>query len=506
MTWLRPGSVVGDRYLVEELLGEGGMGVVLAARHQFTGERVALKMLHTHLLSRPDLAARFLAEARAPAAIGHPGIVRVLDAGTTEKGEPYFAMERLEGEPLSAPMRRGPMPFEEIRRIGLEILDALGAAHAAGFIHRDLKPENVFLCAPEGRVKLLDFGIAKSLGDMDAASHTATGATMGTLHYMSPEQLRNAKRVDHRTDLWAVGVILYQMLAGQLPYVAESMGDMLLLVLSSPPRPLEERLEAVSPALAAVMARALAVDPNARFASAAEMAAAMAELPALSLSYRAGVLPDGSAPYHPVPPTMTAAAAAQTAPTPSPSRLIPVLLGGGLAVGVGMLMVSAIAYFASEYFRKSTRDENIAEALAAGSPCALACKKIEECGAVFDREACMKSCDESPPTRECVRGADCAGIGACFTELYCGKKPTGALTCAEVAHREGKCAVNDKDCVCRAMQSAKPSEAGKVVVHNSCAFTRCRTECMGIGADKNDCAECYRKECRGPVAACSMPK
>lgn len=501
MTFLAAGDVVGDRYVVEGLLGQGGMGVVLAARHRFTNERVALKMLHTHLLARPDLAARFLTEARAPAAIGHPGIVRVLDAGTTAAGEPYFAMERLEGEPLAALMRRGPLPFEEIRRLCREVLAALGAAHAAGFIHRDLKPENVFLCAPQRTVKLLDFGIAKSLSDLESQSHTATGTSMGTLHYMSPEQLRNAKRVDLRTDLWALGVIFYQLVCGQLPYQAESMGDMLLLVLSSPPRSLSERLERVPEPLAAFVACALAVDPNARFSSAAEMAAALEALPVMSLDHRSGVAPTGSAAHHPVPPTLTAAAGTAPARSSRVGWVVGAVVLLAAALGLGALLVGVVSVLLESRSQLADLDQ----AAAQGEPCAVACKRIEGCGAVFERQACVTACRESPPTRECVRGADCAGIGSCFTELYCGKKPTGKLTCSQVTSREAECPAEDKDCYCRAMLEASPSEAGKVIVNNSCAITTCQLECGSVMGSREKCVSCYNLKCQAPMAICRAP-
>lgn len=507
MTWLRPGVVVGDRYEVEDLLGEGGMGVVMRARHRFTGERVALKMLHTHLALRRDLAARFLAEARAPAAIGHPGIVRVLDAGTAQNGEPYFAMELLEGEPLAAAMRRGPMPFEHIRRICLEILGALGAAHAAGFIHRDLKPENVFLTAPYGQVKLLDFGIAKSLGELESQSQTATGTSMGTLHYMSPEQLRNAKRVDHRTDLWAVGVIFYQMVTGQLPYFAESPGDMLLLTLSSPPRPLEERLAEVPPALAACLACALAADPNARFTSAGEMAAAIASIPPLVLRYHTGVVSQDSAPYHPVPPTMTAGpavtatatptATATGSPAPPGAGKAALLAAGGLALLVVVPIAAGLAFWLSRALQRDT--SGTAAELDA---CAAACKRINACGAVYDVDKCTAWCEASPPTRECVKGADCTAIGACFIQGYCGKKPAGSRSCRDVAELQSKCQVNDRECVCSESHEVSPAEAGKLVVHNSCSFTRCESDCVGPFARNESCKTCYIRECGPQIDAC----
>src|SRR5690242_3169271 len=151
MEWA--GRVIDGRYVVENVVGSGGMGVVLAARHKFTGARVAVKMVRKDLGIDPEIEARFLAEARVPEAIGHRGVVRTLDAGKTPEGELYLAMELLVGNSLRQQMQKGPLTLGAIRRIGMELLDVLAAAHARGVVHRDIKPENVFLVAPDGAVK-----------------------------------------------------------------------------------------------------------------------------------------------------------------------------------------------------------------------------------------------------------------------------------------------------------------------------------------------------------------
>ena len=185
--------MIDNRYVVEAMLGQGGMGVVLKARHKFTGAEVALKMLQPDMLVNEQAKERFLGEARTPTSIGHPGIVQVMDAGTTPEGELYIAMELLVGKTLRQAMYP-PMPPQIARRILLELLDALGAAHARGIIHRDLKPENVFLVGAAGTVKLLDFGIAKVV----QLGRTQAGMMLGTLSYMAPEQLSDASSVDPR--------------------------------------------------------------------------------------------------------------------------------------------------------------------------------------------------------------------------------------------------------------------------------------------------------------------
>ncbi|MFO0758153.1 MAG: protein kinase [Byssovorax sp.] len=314
---ISPGTIIDGRYAVEAALGEGGMGVVLRAKHTFTGALCAVKVLHPHLRLQDNLAARFMAEARAPATIGHPGIVRITDAGRTPEGDLYLVMELLEGETLKARMARGPVPFDAVRRVLTDVLDALGAAHAAGLVHRDLKPDNVFLCKPNDAVKLLDFGIVKVVreGQPDSHAATTTGAVLGTLTYMSPEQLRDPRQVDLRTDLWAVGVMLYELVTGLRPYEADTFGEMVAALLTGPPRPLGEQLAQAPEGLDALIQRALTHDPRQRFGSAAEMAAALRSLPAAPIRRRgmsAPTLPMG-------PPSSSAASTSPGSAPPSPA-------------------------------------------------------------------------------------------------------------------------------------------------------------------------------------------
>jgi len=273
------GRTIDGRYAVEAVLGQGGMGVVLHAHHKFTGAQVAVKMLHKELHLDPQLESRFLAEARASNQIGHPAIVQVLDAGRTPEGELYLVMELLGGQSMRDALKRR-MPPVEIRRIARELLDALAAAHARGFVHRDLKPENVFLAAPNASVKLLDFGIAKGVKSATIGPPmTQAGVLLGTLAYMAPEQLQDASTVGPRADLWAVGVMIYEMLAGRLPYPATTIEEMFVMLARNEPDPISKWIPTVAPAIEQFFARALARDPNARFGSAIEMAAAVAQLP-----------------------------------------------------------------------------------------------------------------------------------------------------------------------------------------------------------------------------------
>ncbi|MBA2540114.1 MAG: protein kinase [Deltaproteobacteria bacterium] len=267
------GRVIDGRYVVEAILGQGGMGVVLKARHKFTGAEVALKMLQPDLQMNKDAQERFAAEAQTPTSIGHPGIVQVLDAGLTPEGELYLAMELLTGRTLRQAMSP-PMPPHIARRILLELLDALGAAHARGIVHRDMKPENVFLVGPQSTVKLLDFGIAKVV----QAGRTAAGMMLGTLSYMAPEQLSDASSVDARADLWAVGVLVYEMLSGKLPFRGTHVTEIMTALATQDPDPIRVYLPNATPAMNAFFERALAKDRDQRFASAQDMAMGVAAM------------------------------------------------------------------------------------------------------------------------------------------------------------------------------------------------------------------------------------
>ncbi len=270
------GRDIDGRYRILSVLGVGGMGTVLRAQHQFTGVAVALKILHPQFQVDPDVQSRFLAEAQAPNAIDHPAVVRVTDAGRTSEGTLYMAMELLVGRSLRAAVTARDLSPDQIKRVLAELLAALGQAHARGFVHRDLKPDNVFLCAPGGDVKLLDFGIAKVLDD--ARRRTAAGALLGTPAYMAPEQLADASNVDSRADLWAAGVMLFEMITGRLPLAGTTISELMVAVASGAVIPIRQVMPSVSPELERFFTRALAVDPRRRFGAAVEMAQAIAPL------------------------------------------------------------------------------------------------------------------------------------------------------------------------------------------------------------------------------------
>jgi serine/threonine protein kinase len=263
------GEVVDGRYKVERLLGTGGMGAVYEAEHIEIGKKVALKVLHPQFSRQADLVARFRREARAASKVGHPNIVDVTDSGTTENGDAFFVMERLDGTDLADVLRHERrLAVERTVAIGTQVCRALHAAHQAGIIHRDLKPENIFLVARDSQpdfVKVLDFGIAKSENPVAAAPRrlTTPGIAMGTPEYMAPEQAAG-KSVDGRVDVYSVGAILYEMLVGEPPHAGNSVMDILAKKATQEPAPIRPRNKSVSEQLERVILAALEREPEKR--------------------------------------------------------------------------------------------------------------------------------------------------------------------------------------------------------------------------------------------------
>jgi serine/threonine-protein kinase len=272
---LPAGKILAGKYSIEALLGTGGMGAVYVARNVRTRKTWAIKVLHPEMGGRPVVLQRFLAEAQAAGVIGHPGIVEIIDQD--QDGDLHFlVMPRLEGEELAARIaRERPLPVKFVARVGADVADAIDAAHRAKIVHRDLKPANVFLASKDGRrdvVQLLDFGIAKLMDDDNAASGiTRTRDIYGTPHYMSPEQLKSAKDVDGRTDVYAIGVILYEALAGRRPYDAESLTELIVHIMTDEPAPLDELRPDVPAGMVAIVKRAMARDRAVRFPTAAAL-------------------------------------------------------------------------------------------------------------------------------------------------------------------------------------------------------------------------------------------
>ncbi len=261
------------------MLGRGGMGAVYEALQEDLGRRVAVKVLHPHLLVNADVVERFRREAQAAAALGHPNIVQVTDF-QWRAGEPLFlVMELLSGASLGAVLQaQGALPSARAAFIGAQVLGALATAHAAGIVHRDVKPDNVFLtstAAVHDFVKVLDFGVAKLMGQRPDAALTTTGMAIGTPYYMAPEQARG-REVDPRTDLYAVGVVLYQALSGRLPFSGSSFNELMFAIAEQTPTSLASLRPDLDPRLVAVVERAMQKDPQHRFQRAEEMQAALA--------------------------------------------------------------------------------------------------------------------------------------------------------------------------------------------------------------------------------------
>src|SRR3954447_8347751 len=259
------GQTVGN-YLVTQKLGEGGMGSVYLAEHPSIGKKVALKVLHSEFSTDQEVTRRFFHEAKAVNDIGHPNIVDIVDFGIlqTAGGREqlvYFIMEYLAGLTLSQLIRaEAPLPPERALGIALQVADALSASHRCGIVHRDLKPDNIILLQ-RGRerdfVKLLDFGIAKLTGGRATGSHrTRAGLVIGTPAYMSPEQCEGRDSVDLRTDVYALGIVLYEMLTGRVPFIGEGYGEILVQHLTQRPRP-PSQFRMLQPHVEAVVLTAL---------------------------------------------------------------------------------------------------------------------------------------------------------------------------------------------------------------------------------------------------------
>jgi hypothetical protein len=284
MSPVKPGDVLAGRYRIERVLGVGGMGLVVAARHIQLDDLVAIKFLLPQALQNPEVVARFAREARAAVKIKNEHVARVLDVGSLENGAPYMIMEYLQGCDLSELIHsRGRLAIPEAADFILQASEAIAEAHSLGIVHRDLKPGNLFLVTrPDGgyTVKVLDFGISKSTamsGSGPSAMMTRTASILGSPLYMSPEQMSSPRDVDARADVWALGIILHEILTGQVPFEADTMPQLCLKIVQEPPPPLRMLCPEAPPALEAVVQRCLEKDRNRRFANIAEFALALAD-------------------------------------------------------------------------------------------------------------------------------------------------------------------------------------------------------------------------------------
>ncbi len=358
-----PGSIIAGKYRVDHVLGEGGMGMVVAATHMGLGQRVALKFLHTELCTNADVVERFAREARASAQLRGEHVCRVSDVGNFDDGTPYMVMELLDGRDLATVLKaNGPLPAGPVCDYVLQACLAIAEAHALGIVHRDLKPGNIFLTVrPDGTalVKVLDFGVAKAPSDGDF-SLTQTSAVIGSPGYMSPEQLRSSKEADARSDIWSLGVTLFELIAGRQPFSASSITELTLRIAMDPLPPMPGGLPW---GLAQVIERCMEKDPAARYPDVGALAAALAPFASANGHEIAGgvarvvrgsqpaFVPGtsglGSAPTihqptHPSNPTTLRGASGQFTPVPAPRSNRKLAMGIGALVGLAAAIVVVV--------------------------------------------------------------------------------------------------------------------------------------------------------------------
>jgi len=272
---VRSGDVIGDKYRVTRLIASGGMGVVFEGLHLLLETPVAIKVARPELVTREGLD-RFLAEGRVAARLHSRHVARVLDTGRLESGIPYLVLEHLEGEDLYESLRkRGSLPIQCVVDYVLQVCEGLAEAHAAGLVHRDLKPENLFVThAPDGEeiVKILDFGITKLPPELAGRSHTGNGRSIGSPHYMAPEQMCAPQAVDLRADIWTLGVVMYELISGRPPFYADTVPAVCALVLAAEHAPVSTFCPEIPQALEAAILRCLEKDPRQRYDNVFELA------------------------------------------------------------------------------------------------------------------------------------------------------------------------------------------------------------------------------------------
>jgi len=375
--------MLAGKYRVERVLGSGGMGVVVAAVHVQLEQRVAIKFVRDEALGNSDAVQRFLREARAAVKLKSEHAAKVLDVGTLESGAPYMVMEYLEGSDLGAVLAdHGTLTVQAAAEWIVQACEAIAEAHAMGIVHRDIKPQNLFLAKSVGgqaQIKVLDFGVSKSLTASGAGNLTQTRAMLGSPLYMSPEQMRSSRDVDARADVWALGVVLFELLTRRWPFEAESMPELCLKVVGDPPIAITSIRGDIPKAMVDVIERCLQKEPAKRYANAAELASALESMaPAASrhVAERArlamGSIPDITSGGQAAPSSVTVVpSSAISGPHPLPDALAHTALtpatwdstqgttggagaaatkkpGRGLWIGIGAAAVvaAAIGFFA----------------------------------------------------------------------------------------------------------------------------------------------------------------
>ena len=346
MDWVLPGAMLAGKYMLERKLGQGGMGAVWRAEHVHLRSPVAIKLIDDRIVQHPEALARFMREAQAAAALRSPHVVQILDYGA-DRGVPYIAMELLEGESLAARLARvGRLPPSQVAHVITDVARAITRAHELSIVHRDLKPDNIFIVQNDEVevTKVLDFGIAKATQGLGTvSSETRTGAILGTPHYMSPEQAEGTRLVDHRTDLWALGVIAFECLLGRRPFESEALGS-LLLAICSRPLPVPSACGSELAGFDAWFKRACARDLGERFQSARELAGELRRVIAGSGNEVTLLSDDSRAALAATAPMQTSfVAVPPTTGVPStPAAAAPRKHGAALAVG-GLVVVAAAA-------------------------------------------------------------------------------------------------------------------------------------------------------------------
>ena len=278
---IREGDILAGKYRVDRLLGVGGMGAVVAAHHIQLDDRVAIKFLLPEVRENGEAVARFLREARAAVKIKSQHVARVSDVGTLDNGLPYMIMEYLDGSDLDRWLaEKGPLPVGQACELVLQACEAIAEAHALGIVHRDLKPANLFVIRrPDGvqSIKVLDFGISKVPQSTTRPGLTRTAMVMGSPLYMSPEQIESSRDVDQRTDIWALGVILYELTTGSVPFEGTMFAELAMRIITQPPVPLRDKCAHAPEGFERVILKCLDKDPARRFQSVADLAEALSE-------------------------------------------------------------------------------------------------------------------------------------------------------------------------------------------------------------------------------------
>jgi tRNA A-37 threonylcarbamoyl transferase component Bud32 len=430
---LAEGLEVAGRYRLERRLGKGGMGEVWRATQLLTKKSVALKFLADDKRDDPDVRRRFLREARAASAVSHPNVVQIHDVLELAEhgGVPVIVMEHLRGEPLEARMARGPMDVGELSAVLLRVVSAVGTAHAAGVVHRDLKPDNIFLAeTPEGvEVKVLDFGIAKLTTQEGSAAETGglthTGTMLGTPYYMSPEQAFGEKKIDHRADVWSLGIILYRGLTGVLPTQADNLGQILKIIMTNAIRPVRELRPDVPDDLADLVGRMLEPSLAGRLSSLHEAR--------VVLERHAGVVADGFG--EPAPPSVTTAGSGQAMAASAGAKLGPprssllVALGALLALGG---LVALVVSFTRRPEASLAGDASLASA--AGAP-----SQVITSAATTGPPSAAASGDVAPAVASASASSTSSALGTSSARASAaprpstGGRPSAAATSASTA-------------------------------------------------------------------------